>query len=111
MAARNEMIETKVWLDRREHADDDSILEGDWRDPDLIQRLNHLTLYANDLDYQESHSKSAPDWSMGVQARDDNNRVVMEFKGEPPDIIKQAVLNGRILEGVIVARDYQRHGR
>ncbi len=86
------------------------ILAGDYRDRDYLTRFDGLTLYANDLSYQENHSKSAPDWSMGVQARDSNNRVILEWKGEPSEDIKRALLENRILYGAILARDEERHG-
>lgn len=102
----------KVWDTRVDGPNAErGIMKDDWRDPDRVQLLQNLTLYSNDLEFQESHSKSAPDWSAGVEARDDRNRTVLSFPGEPPEIIKQAVLEGRILEGVIIARDFQRHGK
>jgi hypothetical protein len=107
-----ETLSFDVWPERVDGPNEErGILEGDWRDPDRIQCLDHLTLYANDLDYQESHSKSAPDWSMGVEARDDQNRTVLTFGDDPPEIVKQCVLEGRILLGVLIGRDEQRHGR
>lgn len=110
MAAKYNDYSTRVWLETRRHEDDPTIREGDWRDEDRVLLLSHLTCYSNDLEYQESHSKSEPDWSMGVELRTDQNRTVATFHGEPPEVIKRAVLEGRILEGLIVARDYQMHG-
>ena len=87
------------------------IVEGDWRDKDYAVELHGLTMYSNDLSYQESHSKSAPDWTLGCEARDSNNRVVLTFGGEPCSPFKEALLEGRILYGCVIARDEQRHGR
>jgi hypothetical protein len=107
--ARHETIETIVWMDKRWHADDPAVAEGDWRDEDRALRCQGYTAYSNDLQYQESHSKSEPDWSLGGEIRDSSNRVVDTFKGEPIKVIKQAILEGRLLYGVLVARDLQRH--
>ena len=105
-------LEFPYWPERVDGPDRErNIVGGDWRDKDYLTRFDGLTLYANDLDYQESHSKSAPDWSQGVQARDSNNRVILEWKGEPSEDIKRALLEGRILYGAMIARDEQRHGR
>lgn len=105
-------ITTDVWTTRVDGPNEErSILAGDWRDADRIQPLKGLTLYSNDLAFQESHSKAEPDWSLGCEARDDRNQVVMAFPGEPPQFIKECLLAGVLLYGVIVGRDQQRHGR
>jgi hypothetical protein len=107
-----EILSFPVWKERVDGPDAERfILAGDWRDPDRVIALNGLTLYSNDNTYQESHSKGEPDWSMGVQARDDQNRVILEFPGEPPAFIKECLLAGVLLEGILIGRDFQRHGR
>ncbi|HTJ57021.1 MAG TPA: hypothetical protein VL418_05585 [Devosiaceae bacterium] len=109
--AKYEDVTTRVWNERREHADDPNVLEGDWRDPDRVLHADGLTAYSNDLDYQESHSKSEPNWELGGELRNSDNHVVDTWQGEPIKVIKQAILEGRVLFGCLVARDLQRHGR
>ena len=106
-----EIVEVEYWENRVDGPyEPREIGAGDWRDADIVQDLDGLTMYSNDLAYQESHSKSAPDWSLGCEARDSNNRVVLTFGGEPPRPFKEALLEGRILYGIAIARDEQRHG-
>lgn len=105
------IIEVEYWKDRVDGPyEPREIVAGDWRDKDYLSQMDGLTMYSNDLDYQESHSKSAPDWSKGCEARDANNRVVLTFGGEPPYPYKEALLEGRLLFGSVIARDCQRHG-
>lgn len=106
MAARNETVPTLVWLDRREHTDDETILDGDWRDKDKTLRLHNIRVQSNDLDWQESHKSSTPDWSAGFYGVDEQGRQIDLLQ-----IFKDACLEGRVLEGIVVARDLQRHGR
>lgn len=106
------IIEVALWPDREDGPNQErGIVEGDWREGDIIQELDGLTMYSNDLNYQENHASSAPDWSLGCEARDSNNRVILTFGGEPPRPFKEALLYGRVLYGCAIARDQQRHGR
>lgn len=104
-------ISFPIWDERVDGPNEERhIVEHDWRGKDYVIQLDGLTMYSNDLDYQESHSKSAPDWTLGCEARDANNHVVLTFGGEPCEPFRSALLEGRILYGVAVARDEQRHG-
>ncbi len=110
MAAKQHTIITTVYEEKRTSVDDPSIAPGDWRDPDKALECQEYTCYSNDLAFQESHSVSAPDWSLGGEIRDSKNQVVDKFGGEPIQVIKDAILEGRLLVGCLVARDFQRHG-
>jgi|SRR6185369_5223807 len=106
-----EIIETEVWEERVDGPyEAREIVAGDWRDADYVVEMDGWTMVSNDLAFQESHSKSAPDWSLGCYAVDSNNRTVLTFSGEPCTPFKEALLEGRLLHGVMVARDHQRHG-
>lgn len=109
MTAKHRDVSVRIWDETRHHEDDPTVKENDWRDPDRALVCEGYTVYSNDLDYQESHSKSEPDWSLGGEIRDSRNRVIDTFKGEPIQVIKQAILEGRLLYGALVARDLQMH--
>jgi hypothetical protein len=99
-----------IWDERVDGPDEErKIVEHDWRDRDYVIQLDGLTMYSNDLEYQENHASSEPRWELGCEARDSNNHVVLTFGGEPCEPFRAALLEGRILYGVAVARDEQRH--
>lgn len=99
-------IQTDYWPDRVDGPDKErQIAEGDWRDGDRILRLDGIRVQSNDLAWQESHSKSEPDWSLGFYGMDERGRQV-----DLLEIFKRACVEGRVLYGPIVARDEQRHG-
>jgi hypothetical protein len=99
-----------VWDERVDGPDEErKIVEHDWRDRDYVVQLDGLTMYSNDLEYQENHASSEPRWELGCEARDSNNHVVLTFGGEPCEPFRAALLEGRVLFGVAGARDCQRH--
>ncbi|SRR6266849_5065686 len=100
-------VEFKVYSDRVDGPNEErEILEGDWRDPDRWLNLNGIRVQSNDLAFQESHTKVEPDWSLGFYGMDERGHQV-----DLMQIFKQACLEGRVLAGIIVARDMQRHGK
>src|SRR5881392_3286303 len=80
------------------------IVAGDWRDPDRVQLLDGLRVQSSDRDWQENHSSSEPDWSAGFYGVDVAGRTVDLLA-----VFRDAVLNGLVLCGVVVARDESRH--
>lgn len=102
-------VEVETWPDKVTGPNDErDVVEGDWRDPDIIEDLDGLTMYSNDTGYRPG-SGIAPDWSKGCEARDEHNHVVLTFGGEPCSPFKEALLQGRVLYGIAIARDEQRH--
>lgn len=97
-----------------------NVAAGDWRDADLILPLGGAQLYPVDAEPRGAE----PDWSQGWSLRwgerdfievppdrpvNPNTRMYFRGTGEPPEILKRAYLEGRVLFGVIVARDLQQH--
>lgn len=106
-----ETVEIDIWPDREDGPNEERhIAAGDWRDGDYIEDLDGLTMYSNDLEYQENHASSEPRWELGCEARDANNHAVLIFGGEPCEPFRAALLEGRVLYGIAIARDEQRHG-
>lgn len=96
------------------------VAEGDWRDPDIVMPLDGAQVYPTDA--ESSHSE--PDWDKGWELRwgdrdfievppdrpiNPNTRLTFKGTGVPPDPIRRAYLEGRVLAGVIVCRDQQKH--
>jgi hypothetical protein len=101
-----ESFQFKVWNQRVDGPNEErQIAAEDWRDPDRVQHLDGIRVQSNDLDWQESHNKSEPDWSAGFYGMDQQGRKVDLLA-----IFKQACLEGRVLYGIAIARDEQRHG-
>jgi hypothetical protein len=121
-----EVIEVSVWRTRVDggtpDGDERGVAAGDWRDPDVVLKLDGARVYPAD---QNERGASEPDWQKSWELRwgDRNfveippNRPInpvtrMYFRGDcrPPDIIVEAWKSGSTLEGVVVVRDTQRHG-
>lgn len=69
---------------------DREIAKGDWRDPDVILTLERFGTVEVDGQIQLQH--------------DDGRHYDLQ------DLLRRAHNEGRRLEGVIIARDFQRHG-
>lgn len=85
--------------------------EGDWRDPDRILVLDGARVRTKDQAF-ESHSAAVePDWSEHdtYLMWNDNRHQPVNLGRDPAPIFKEALLNGLVLYGVVIARDEQFH--
>jgi hypothetical protein len=114
-------VSLPIWEKRTDGPDKArSIAEGDYRDPDLILDLTGAQVYPVDAEPRAAE----PDWDQGWELRwgdrdfvnvapdrpiNPNTRMTFKGKGQPPEIVRRAYLEGRVLYGMIVARDEQRH--
>jgi hypothetical protein len=113
--AKFEDVTTRIWTERREHADDPSVLEGDWRDPSRSVSIEGARMVSGDEHWRGHEVGTAvdPDWSKGcwLEAPDHQQTKLIEFSGHPGKIFADALLNGLVARGSIVFEDQQRHGR
>src|SRR5260221_7307772 len=78
------------------------IAAGDWRDPDALLLLDGLRVYTRD-------ETLPPDWSQGAYLMDNATGKTFDLGPNPLAVFRQAHDEGRVLYGVIIARDEQRH--
>src|SRR5258707_6481555 len=113
MAAEKQAITDVLWKTTRWTADDESIQPGDWRDPDKWLILDGSQVVPNDAAWRghELGTGVEPDWSQGWQIMGPGHTqpILARGQGVPPSPLKEACLEGRVLFGVIIARDLQRH--
>ncbi len=115
MAARKEVVETTIWLDKRTSDDDPSILEGDWRDKSISIRIQGARMQSGDPAWRGHEAGTAvePDWSKGcwLETSDVHQTKLIEFGGYPGKIFADALLNGLVAQGIVCFQDDQRHGK
>lgn len=83
----------------------------DYREPDYVYPLNELRIITKDANFN-AHIGSAgePDWFAGWAAQDNRTGgYVFEGVGEPPEWVKRAFLESRVIFGYIVIRDLAMH--
>lgn len=124
MAAKE--LKYKIWTDTVRQNDPDAKERGirqdgvtDYRDPDRILVLDGARVYSRDTAFN-IHDRSAavePRWDehdsyLMWNARTEHHRESETYNlgRNPPQIFKDAFLNGLVLYGVIIARDEQQHG-
>lgn len=86
--------------------------DTDWRDADRVLILDGARVRSTDTAF-EAHQKAVePDWSEfdTILQWNDNSHQPVNLGREPAPIFKDALLNGLVLYGVLIARDEQRHG-
>jgi hypothetical protein len=90
---------------------DRNIRDGDWRNPDLVERfLPSFRMYCLDEGFLAHSGSSQPNWALGGELRDNNtNRVVMRFGGRPPDFFIKCFEEGLEVTGILIGVDPQRH--
>lgn len=82
----------------------------DWRDPDRYLELGGTKVYSRDTAFNTHTGSVEPDWDLGWYVMDQRtNKILMEFKGPCPSPFRESLLEGRELEGIIIARDVQTH--
>jgi len=82
------------------------VADGDWRDPDACLVFDQAQLYPVD----EKSAKEDTNWDLGWSVRTkDNQDLGFSGTGKPPEILLQSFMNGTLLMGAIIARDFQRH--
>ena len=87
----------------------------DWRNPDVLVNLDGARIEVRDESFRMHAGPSEPDWSKGYYAWKDNagqTRILFESSGDkhPPEWVRTAKMEGRVLYGVIILRDEQYHG-
>ena len=110
-------LKYKVWNETVRGTDPDAKerkinSQTDWRDPDRVLVLDGARVRSTHQAY-ESHSAAVePDWSEydTILQWNDNSHQPINLGRDPAPIFKEALLNGLVLYGVIIARDEQYHG-
>lgn len=84
----------------------------DWRNADIIFRLDGARVRSADGSFNSHTGAVEPDWSEydTYLQWNDNSRQPINLGRDPAPVFKQALLEGRVLYGVIIARDEQFHG-
>lgn len=83
------------------------IAAGDWRDPDEAFDFDGCRVGVHDPNVKGA---SEPDWSKGWYLwRGNEDQKLWEGMSRPPEFLVRAFLEGRVLYGVLVARDEQKH--
>ena len=94
------------------------IAERDWRDPDLTLVLDGARVYTRDVAFNSHDPQSSvePRWDendaylmWNSATADHRANETYNLGRNPPEIFKKAFLEGRVLYGVIIARDEQQH--
>lgn len=113
--AKSETLEFKVYREQvfgkdAEGKERGIVYENDWRDPDRIVRLPGLRVYVRDDVFRNHGGSIEPDWEQGWYLLDNStSQVAFEGKGSPPDWVRTALHEGRVIYGVIILRDEQIH--
>jgi hypothetical protein len=82
----------------------------DWRDPDHSLVLDGLRVYTRDSQYNQHQGAVEPRWEENdTYLMDSNGQVKVNLGRNPAPIFKQCLLEGRVLYGIIIARDEQSH--
>ncbi len=106
-------ISVDVWTTKRTNADDPSVREGDWRDPSVWVDIEGARMVSDDAAWRghEIGTGVEPNWDLGchLEAPGPAQKNIMQFKGEPPEPFRSALLNGLVMRGAVVAEDQQRH--
>jgi hypothetical protein len=113
-------VKHRIWDAKVSGTDPDAAERGiksktDWRNPDIEVKLDGGRVEVRDEAFRAHRGASEPDWSKGYYVWIDNGgqtKILFESSGDqhPPDWVKTAKMEGRVLFGSIILRDMQNHG-